>query len=128
MMSDPLVRLHLVVPAIGGAEAAACFAAACEAGDVASLLAGPGLVPSLSDIARQHDVALITTDAEAALRLRCDGVEIASRADYDKARGVLGFNRIVGAYCGASRHLAMELADAGADYVAFSQANDRPGS
>jgi thiamine-phosphate pyrophosphorylase len=127
-MPEHLVRLHLVAPSAPAAEVASCFAAACEAGDVASLLAPPELVPILVDLARRNDVALLTTDAEAGLALGCDGVEITSRVDYDAARNVLGYSRIVGAYCGSSRHLAMELADAGADYVAFSQAHDRPGA
>ena len=123
-MPEPAVRLHLVVPPSPGTDIALCFAAACEAGDVASLVACPDLVPSLREIARRHDVALLTTEAETALSLGCDGVEVASRGDYDKARAALGFSHIVGAHCGSSRHLAMELADAGADYTAFSQSRD----
>ncbi len=37
----------------------------------------------------------------------------------------MGKDKIVGAYCAASRHLAMELAEEGADYVAFAQSEDR---
>src|SRR5947207_14969259 len=110
-MPEPAVRLHLFAPSSPGADIALCFATACEAGDVASLLAPTDLVPRLSALARRHDVALLTTDPQAALSLGCDGIEIASRDDYDKARAVLGFSHIVGAYCGSSRHLAMELAD-----------------
>jgi thiamine-phosphate pyrophosphorylase len=127
-MPEPIVRLHLVAPSSPGADIALCFAAACEAGDVASLLAPTDLVPRLNDLARRHDVALLTSDAQTALSLGCDGVEAASRADYDAARTVLGFSHIVGAHCGSSRHLAMELADVGADYIAFSQGHDQAGS
>jgi len=125
-MPDPAVRLHLVAPAAPVADLALCVAAACEAGDVASLLAAPDRISGLRELARQHDVALLTTDPRVALRLGCDGVEVGSRADYDDARAVLGFSHVVGAHCGSSRHLAMELADAGADYIAFSQGHDRP--
>jgi thiamine-phosphate pyrophosphorylase len=125
-MPDPLVRLHLVAPAAPSAEVAPCFAAACEVGDIASLLAPPDLVPTLLDLARRNDVALLTTDPEIARRFGCDGIEVSSRQDYDAARDILGYNHIVGAHCGSSRHLAMELADAGADYIAFSQGHDRP--
>src|SRR5205823_348615 len=124
-MPEPAVRLHLVAPPSPGTDIALCFAAACETGDVASLLAGSDLVPNLRDLARQFDVALITVDPQAALNLGCDGVETSSREDYDKARAVLGFSHIVGAHCGSSRHLAMEHADAGADYIAFSQGHDQ---
>jgi len=125
-MAQPAVRLHLVAPAAPAAEVVQCFEAACETGDIASLLAAPELIPGLLASARQHDVALLTTEAEAARRLGCDGLEVTSRQDYDLARTILGYNRIVGGRCGSSRHLAMELADAGADYIAFSQADDRP--
>jgi len=123
----PLPRLHLVAPSLPAADLAACFAAACETGDVASIRVRPELVSSLLAIARDRDVALITTEAAAARKLGCDGVEVSSRADYDAARELLGYSHIVGAHCGSSRHRAMELADAGADYVAFAQGHDRPG-
>jgi thiamine-phosphate pyrophosphorylase len=125
-MPDPAVRLHLITPSAGDAEIADCFIAACESGDVASLLAAPELVAALIEPARQYDVALLTTDATAARRLGCDGVEVASRQAYDLARDILGYSHIVGARCGSTRHLAMELADAGADYIAFEQAHDHP--
>jgi thiamine-phosphate pyrophosphorylase len=38
---------------------------------------------------------------------------------YPKARATVGADRIVGVTCHDSRHLAMEAAEAGADYVAF---------
>lgn len=38
---------------------------------------------------------------------------------YAEARRLLGPDRIVGVTCHDSRHLAMEAAEAGADYVAF---------
>jgi thiamine-phosphate pyrophosphorylase len=38
---------------------------------------------------------------------------------YAEARRIVGDDRIVGVTCKASRHLAMEAAEAGADYVAF---------
>jgi thiamine-phosphate pyrophosphorylase len=74
---------------------------------------------------RRYGVALLTTDPEAAIRLKGDGVEVASLAAYDAARARLGTGHIVGAACGVSRHLAMELAERGADYVAFTQSADR---
>ena len=59
-------------------------------------------------------------------RRNCDGIEVGTRADYDPARELLGHNHIIGALCGVSRHLAMDLAEAGADYVAFHQARLKP--
>jgi thiamine-phosphate pyrophosphorylase len=40
-------------------------------------------------------------------------------ARYAEARAAVGEDRIVGVTCHNSRHLAMEAAEAGADYVAF---------
>ena len=38
---------------------------------------------------------------------------------YRQAREIMGPNRMIGVTCHDSRHLAMEAAEAGADYVAF---------
>jgi thiamine-phosphate pyrophosphorylase len=52
--------------------------------------------------------------------LGCDGVHIGQEdASYAEARAAVGKDRIVGVTCHDSRHLAMEAAEAGADYVAF---------
>ncbi|HEY1961763.1 MAG TPA: thiamine phosphate synthase, partial [Rhizomicrobium sp.] len=40
-------------------------------------------------------------------------------ATYTEARAAIGRNNIVGVTCHNSRHLAIEAAEAGADYVAF---------
>ena len=42
-----------------------------------------------------------------------------SDANYADARRIVGRERMVGVTCHDSRHLAMEAAEAGADYVAF---------
>jgi thiamine-phosphate pyrophosphorylase len=64
------------------------------------------------------------------LAVLCDGVDDpsgdgvhfdAGAHDIAALRKRLGKDRIIGAYCGSSRHLAMEAGDAGADYVAFDQ-------
>ena len=38
---------------------------------------------------------------------------------YDEARRIMGRDAMIGVTCHDSRHLAMEAAEAGADYVAF---------
>lgn len=100
---------------------ASCLAAALKAGDAASLLiaANRNLVHTLMPIARQHDVAvLIDDDAQMTVDLDADGVHIpGNREAYNRARILVGPTRIVGADCGSSRHNAMELAEAGADYI-----------
>jgi len=117
-------RLHLVVPETTGQHALHCFTAACAAGDVASVLAPGDLVAALMPFAVKHSVALLSMDEKHALD--CDGIEVTTRADYDHARKLLGPDKIIGALCGTSRHTAMDLAEAGADYIAFHQARLKP--
>lgn len=72
---------------------------------------------------RRGIAALIDGDAELARKMGADGVHVASSADlttnFAGARGILGGEAIVGADAGGSRHDAMTVAEAGADYVAF---------
>ena len=57
---------------------------------------------------------------DLAARLGCDGVHVGqSDMPYAEARKLMGPDRMVGVTCHDSRHLAMEAAEAGADYVAF---------
>lgn len=66
---------------------------------------------------------LVENDAELAKALAADGVHLTWRKDpleqFEAARQALGPDRIVGADVGRSRHDAMEVGEAGADYVAF---------
>jgi thiamine-phosphate pyrophosphorylase len=117
-------RLHLVVPVTTGQHAIRCFTAICAAGDVASALAPGDLVPALVPLAVEHKVALLSADEKHAQA--CDGIEVTNRADYDHARKLLGPDKIIGALAGTSRHVAMDLAEAGADYIAFHQARLKP--
>jgi thiamine-phosphate pyrophosphorylase len=66
-------------------------------------------------------VAVILNDRpDLAAELGCDGVHIGQEdAPYAEARRLLGSDRTVGVTCHDSLHLAMEAAEAGADYVAF---------
>ncbi|HYE42318.1 MAG TPA: thiamine phosphate synthase, partial [Caulobacteraceae bacterium] len=66
-------------------------------------------------------VAVILNDRpDLARRLGCDGVHVGqSDASYDEARRIMGKDAMIGITCHDSRHLAMEAAEAGADYVAF---------
>ena len=75
----------------------------------------------LMPIAHAHDVAFIVNDRpDLAKAVGADGVHIGQDdADYATARRLLGKDAIVGVTCHASRHLAMEAAEAGANYVAF---------
>ncbi len=116
-------RLFLVAPELPAATLADCLAAACAAGDVASLLVPPSLAKEIAPIAQAKSVAVLTTgDPRNAARLGCDGIHIdATEQSVAEARAAIGKDRILGAFAGASRHFAMEAAEAGADYIAFAQ-------
>jgi len=125
-------RLYLITPP--RIDDAAAFARTLElalgAGDVAALQIRLKETPdsvietvteSLKPLAQARGVALIMNDRpDLAARLGCDGVHVGQDdAPYAEARRVVGPDRIVGVTCHDSRHLAMEAAEAGADYVAF---------
>ena len=125
-------RLYLITPPVLGrlVDFAGLLARALEAGDVAALQirlkdAPEGeiaaAVEALAPIARARDVAVILNDRpDLAARLGCDGVHVGqSDANCAEARRIMGPNAMIGVTCHDSRHLAMEAAEAGADYVAF---------
>lgn len=129
-MSEPC-RLYLISPpALEVRRFADSLKRAFDGGDVASfqlrlkdvtdddvLRAAEALMP----LCIERDVALIVNDrADLARRADADGVHIgAEDGDYASARATVGADKIVGVSCYDSRHLAMEAAEAGADYVAF---------
>lgn len=79
------------------------------------------LAEPLLAICRERDVAFIVNDSIAlAKRLGADGVHLGQGdGDPKEAREELGREAQIGVTCHASRHLALEAGDAGADYVAF---------
>jgi thiamine-phosphate pyrophosphorylase len=128
----PTCRLYLITPpAIPDLAAfARALDAALAAGDVAALQIRLKdiedaevlkAVDFLAPVARAHGVAVILNDRpDLAARAGCDGVHVGqSDASVAEARRVMGSNAMIGATCHDSRHLAMEAAEAGADYVAF---------
>ena len=128
----PTCRLYLITPPqIDDIDAfAATLAAAAEAGDVGALqirlksMSGDELgavVRRVAPICRAKGVTLILNDRpDLAATLDCDGVHI-GQGDMPlfEARRILGRDRLIGVTCHDSRHLAMEAAEDGADYVAF---------
>ena len=62
----------------------------------------------------------LPVEQDLAVRLDCDGVHVGQEdMRCAEARRIVGPDRQVGVTARASRHLAMEAAEAGADYVAF---------
>ncbi|HJP21857.1 MAG: thiamine phosphate synthase [Alphaproteobacteria bacterium] len=123
-------RLYLITPPTLVAGFAADLAAALAAGDVACLqlrlkdqddAAVLAAAAELMPICHDHDVALILNDRpDLAAKAGADGVHVGQEdADYDTARALMGSERTVGITAHDSRHLAIEGADKGADYVAF---------
>ncbi len=124
-------RLYLITPPeLVLDRFADALAEALDAGDVACVqlrLKGADddairrTAEALRPVAQQRGVAFLMNDRpDLALAAECDGVHVGQQdASYAEARRLLGPDRIVGVTCHQSRHLALEAAEAGADYVAF---------
>ena len=129
-MTSPC-RLYLVSPpTLDPATFGQALTAALDAGDVASFqlrLKAVGdddirrAVDALMRPVQARGTAFILNDRpDLARELGCDGVHVGQEdASYAEARAIVGEDAIVGVTCHDSRHLAMEAAEAGADYVAF---------
>lgn len=122
-------RLYLVVEAGTAPEA---VAALLDAVGVAAVLIAPaaggaldaGSAKPLVDLAQGKNIAaLIRGDAQLARTLRADGVHVPWSKDVVEqcalAREIVGGRFMVGADAGRSRHDAMTLGEAGADYIGF---------
>jgi thiamine-phosphate pyrophosphorylase len=131
-MTDHRCHLYLITPPrIDDLEAfAEHLALALDAGDVAALQIRlkdaaddriREVVDRLAPITRARDVALILNDRpDLAAATGCDGVHVGQEdATASSARRTMGPAAMIGVTCHDSRHLAMEAAEAGADYVAF---------
>ena len=123
-------QLYLISPLEVGGDFPIQLEAALSAGPVAAFQFGvkdvdqheaAALAEPLQAICAAHDVAFIVNDSVAlAKRLKADGVHLGQGdGDVSEARELLGRDAQIGVTCHNSRHLAMEAAEAGADYVAF---------
>ena len=132
-MSDrPPCRLYLITPpriedlssfekilrATLGAGDVACLQLRLKGASDTDIIAAAGV---LFPIAQEQGIACLINDRpDLAAECGADGVHIGqSDASYGEARRIVGNQRSVGVTCHDSRHLAMEAAEAGADYVAF---------
>ena len=126
----PKCQLYLISPLDVSGAFADRLARALDAGPVAAFqlrLKGldeheaARLAEPLQAICAARDVAFIINDSVSlAKRLGADGVHLGqSDGDVGDARERLGKTAQIGVTCHDSRHLAMEAAEAGADYVAF---------
>jgi thiamine-phosphate pyrophosphorylase len=131
-MATPDCRLYLITPPTIADLAAfgRALGEALEGGDVGALQlrlkdVGDEIIEAAARLARPmaraRGIPLILNDRpDLAARFDCDGVHVGQEdAPYAEARRIVGADRVVGVTCHDSRHLAMEAAEAGADYVAF---------
>jgi thiamine-phosphate pyrophosphorylase len=128
----PDCRLYLITPPAlpDPAAFAEVLARALDAGDVAALQIRLKGAPddvvlraaeAILPIAQPRGAAVLMNDRmDLAKRTGCDGVHLGQEdGDPVAARKLLGQDATIGVTCHASRHLAMEAGEAGADYVAF---------
>lgn len=126
----PNTQLYLISPLEVGGEFPQRLERALAAGPVAAFQfrvkgiaehEAARLAATLQEICAAKDCAFIVNDSIAlAKRLRADGVHLGQGdGDVRAAREALGREAQIGVTCHASRHLAMEAGEAGADYVAF---------
>lgn len=130
-MRAPSCQLYLISPLEVGGDFPARLERAMDAAPVVAAFQfrvkgvdqheAARLAQPLLEICRAKDVAFIVNDSiSLAKRLGADGVHLGQQdGTVAEARQALGRDAQVGVTCHASRHLAMEAGEAGADYVAF---------
>lgn len=113
-------RFFLVAPVgLSADQILACATAACAAGDVASIVVATEVLQAVTSKLQGLGLAVL---ANGKTEAHCDGAHLdALTDDIAAAKESLGKQNIVGAFCAASRHAAMQAAEDGADYIAFSQ-------
>ena len=129
-MSDPACQLYLISPLDVSGPFPERLARALGAGAVSAFQfrvkgidehEAAKLAEPLQRICGDADCAFIVNDSIAlARRLGADGVHLGQQDGLvAEARERLGREAQIGVTCHASRHLAMQAGEAGADYVAF---------
>ena len=129
-MAAERCRLYLLTPPALDAAFADRLAAALDAGDVGAVQlrlkdcdddAVKRAAAALLPVCHARDRPLILNDRpDLAKAAGADGVHVGQQdAACAPARLLLGAERIVGVTCHASIDLAIDAAEAGADYVAF---------
>jgi thiamine-phosphate pyrophosphorylase len=131
-VTEPQTKCQLYAVIEAGPGAPERLSAALSAAELACVLVAPAAGRRLDEAtakplvkqARQAGVTvLVVADAEFARSIGADGVHLGAekepQAAYREARELLGNDAVVGGDAGVSRHVAMLLAEAGADYVGF---------
>jgi thiamine-phosphate pyrophosphorylase len=122
-------EFYLSAPAALAGEAALIEAALAASGAPSLLLIGEGdanvLGALIARIHRQNAIVLTDTAGMLSSAQGFDGLHIGLGGLAVKdARAMVGPDGVVGADCGLSRHEALSMAEAGADYVAFGRSGE----
>lgn len=123
-------QLYLISPLDVGGSFPDRLARALDAGEVAAFQfrvkdvdqhQAARLAEPLQKVCADRGTAFIVNDSIGlAKRLGADGVHLGQEdGTVEEARRSLGRDAQIGITCNASRHLAMEAGEHGADYVAF---------
>lgn len=122
-------RFFLVAPeVIASAELTSIVTAAAKAGDCACLVVSEGMEPSAVQAAQALGFAVLLRNSEPRMmhRVKADGLHVDKVEDLKDLRAALKAESL-GVFANVSRHIAMEAAEAGVDYVAFAQAHQYAG-
>ena len=120
-MSKP--RLFLAAPeTVAAAQLKDIIFAASKAGDCACLVVPETVDQDAVTLAQSLGMAVLLRNAEPRMmhRLKADGVHLDKAENLKDVRAALK-SESLGVFANVSRHVAMEAAEAGADYVAFAQ-------
>jgi len=114
---EPSALAERLKAALGGGPVACLQIRLKDIDDDAIKRATEALLP----ICHEYGVPVLMNDRpDLALLTGCDGVHVGQDdTPYKEARHILGKDAMIGVTCKASPHLAIEAAEAGADYVAF---------
>ena len=83
------------------------------------------LFEALQRINTRQIPILIENNLELAEKLKVDGIHLTTGQKLVKeARKTLGDDKIIGAFCGSSKHSGLVAAEHGANYVAFQAENN----
>lgn len=122
LVSPPAFELNLFLPKLEEAFAASKKVKSFQlrlknVEDEQIIMAAKALLP----VCRAAGAAFILNDrADLALACGMDGVHLGQDdMSPQDARKIIGEEMVIGVSCHASKHMAMEAAEAGADYVAF---------
>jgi thiamine-phosphate pyrophosphorylase len=114
-----MTRLFLVAP--DGGDIFPCATAACAAGDCATILVSETISRDTVSSLQALNLAVLLKDVEPRKvhHFKADGLMLSTMENFAEARAALK-NESLGFLAGTSRHTAMEAAEAGADFVAFT--------